>query len=681
MAAGLLDGVKRVISAVVVHFLWCRGATPPDSRCEIAVDALGLTGRCVALPRAGPRLPGPSTLPGTLPMPPTRTSDAVGTGPFPEVGEFLRAMARVSLILPTTADRPSPEDMIPTYRSALERAGHDVEIVVATGPSGPLPAGDGWHAVRAAVSGPAAAAVAGLEWSRGEFLIVLDPDMGYDPADLSRILAPLLDGGAELVVASRLAPGGKPGRLRRVAGTFLQKATGTSDPMTGLMALTRPALERAGESFDAVGMKFSLEILAKLGRSGRRRGRPRARSRWLDLPVRRGHARHIDWPGWDDVRHLKRLADHRYGNLSRLVQFCVVGASAAIVDLSSYALFQWVFAQTPLAGLTVPRPIGGPMSLAAAGVVAVSLAVVWNFTLNRRLTFNDARRGSILKQFFTYALSNAVSVPLSLFLRLKLPQTVPFFRPAPPGGGGRRDHRRHGDQLQYVPLAGLPSSFHSGLVPSSRLRGRLLRRLPLRRRGRGSPRLGRPPRPDPLMSGVARHAPSDSGRRRNDSRAHGPWDEPSEPAAVPLARPLQSANSTRPRPPCLARTSAASARARIASGVSPAWRDATPALAPESGPSASARSRIKRSASFRLSSSLRSGQTSRNSSPPNRAARPPGPACAPMTPAANRRSRSPSRCPRVSLTVLNRSRSSITQASGFPDPAARATSRRSHRSP
>ncbi len=143
--------------------------------------------------------------------------------------------------------------------------------------------------------------------------------------------------------------------------------------------------------------------------------------------MRRGRTRHTDWPGWDDVRHLKRLADHRYGNLSRLVQFCVVGASGAIVDLSSYALFQWVFAQTPLVNRTVPPPVGGPMSLAAAGVVAVSLAVVWNFTLNRRLTFNDARGGSILKQFLTYALSNAVSVPLSLFLRLKLPQTVPFF--------------------------------------------------------------------------------------------------------------------------------------------------------------------------------------------------------------------------------------------------------------
>src|SRR5581483_11700788 len=137
---------------------------------------------------------------------------------------------------------------------------------------------------------------------------------------------------------------------------------------------------------------------------------------------------HRDWPGWDDLRHLKRLADHRFGDVSRLVQFCFVGASGAVVDLTCYALFQWVFAQTALAGQTAPWPIKGSLSLAAAGLVAVTAAVVWNFTWNRRLTFNDTRDGSsIFRQFLTYALSNAVSVPLSLFLRLKLPQTIGFF--------------------------------------------------------------------------------------------------------------------------------------------------------------------------------------------------------------------------------------------------------------
>ena len=40
---------------------------------------------------------------------------------------------------------------------------------------------------------------------------------------------------------------------------------------------------------------------------------------------------------------MKRLADHRFGNLSRLVQFCVVGGSGMVVDLSCYTLLQWAF--------------------------------------------------------------------------------------------------------------------------------------------------------------------------------------------------------------------------------------------------------------------------------------------------------------------------------------------------
>ena len=53
--------------------------------------------------------------------------------------------------------------------------------------------------------------------------------------------------------------------------------------------------------------------------------------------------------------------------------------------------------------------------------------MVWNFTLNRRLTFNDSRGGSIPRQFLTYALGNALGIAVSLSLRLFLPQHSGFF--------------------------------------------------------------------------------------------------------------------------------------------------------------------------------------------------------------------------------------------------------------
>ena len=68
------------------------------------------------------------------------------------------------------------------------------------------------------------------------------------------------------------------------------------------------------------------------------------------------------------------------------------------------------------------------LDLAVAGALAIAIALVWNFSLNRRLTFNDARQGSILRQFFTYVLGNALGIALSFSLRLILPSRIGFFQ-------------------------------------------------------------------------------------------------------------------------------------------------------------------------------------------------------------------------------------------------------------
>jgi dolichol-phosphate mannosyltransferase len=129
-----------------------------------------------------------------------------------------------------------------------------------------------------------------------------------------------------------------------------------------------------------------------------------------------------------DLRQLKRLADDLFGNASRLLQFCFVGASGMVVDLTFYALFQAILNQTSVFdGMQAPL-VGGPLALAVAAVLAISIALTWNFTINRRLTFNDTRRGSIGRQYLRYVLSNLLGIGVSLTLRLLLPNTFGFFR-------------------------------------------------------------------------------------------------------------------------------------------------------------------------------------------------------------------------------------------------------------
>jgi dolichol-phosphate mannosyltransferase len=328
-------------------------------------------------------------------------------------------MARVSLVLPLSPAARPPVARIPALRRVLEEAGHDVEVlVVGATAAETVPEGPGWWYLEASSPGVAAAAVEGLLRARGDLLLVLDPEMGYAPADLARVAEPLARDRADVVVASRCAGRATAGarrRWRRWIGAVSRPLAGTADPCSGLIGLTRAALDGAGGTFEPAGAKFSFELLARV--HGRRR----------DVPVRITHPGRRARPGIDDVRLLKRLSDHRFGNLSRLLQFCAVGGSGMVVDLSCYGAFQPLLAGIPALARHVVPPTQVSVALALARALAIAVALVWNFSLNRRLTFNYARHGSRARQFVTYVLGNALSIALSLALSLGLPRKVPFF--------------------------------------------------------------------------------------------------------------------------------------------------------------------------------------------------------------------------------------------------------------
>jgi dolichol-phosphate mannosyltransferase len=328
-------------------------------------------------------------------------------------------MARVSLVLVVDRGTPPTDEQLRLGREALERAGHQVEVLIASGRGVELPESAGGQPARhtpAADRGRVAAAIHGLRQAEGDWLIVADPRGGYSGADYVRLAEVLQRDRPALAVGSRYidAPEVRPApRLIVRLGMLLERAFGTSDPLATLVGLSREALLAAADDFRAIGSHFAPELLA------------RVRGRRVDVAVRPTDERARIWADFDDVRHLKRLADDRFGNASRLLQFCLVGASGMVIDLSTYALFQWVFRHSALGGRVAP--VVGSLDLAASAVLAVGLALIWNFSLNRRLTFNDARGGSVPRQFLAYALSNALAVTFNLTLRLGLPRYIGFF--------------------------------------------------------------------------------------------------------------------------------------------------------------------------------------------------------------------------------------------------------------
>jgi dolichol-phosphate mannosyltransferase len=335
----------------------------------------------------------------------------------------------LSLILPLTPGTVLDERILADYRRQLEGEGgyRSVEIILVGAEADLSSIERDGEATGAAMGGITLVGTEGGDWSglaraglavaAGDHLMVVDLERHYRPEALLGVLAPVATGDFELVVA--VPPRGRFHRLdlpvlQRGLGLVSCLVLGSSDVFSGMFALRRSLWERGGRPLASSGSSLVLELLLR---------RP---ARCKDVPVPVGPQFRRQRLQFQDVRPLKHVLDGRYGSLSRLIQFCCVGASGMVVDLSFYALFQLILSFTWLGAARSSR-FGFSWNLAIAGALSIAIALLWNFSLNRRMTFNDARGGSWIRQFFTYALSNALAIALSFTVRLYLPARVAFF--------------------------------------------------------------------------------------------------------------------------------------------------------------------------------------------------------------------------------------------------------------
>ena len=255
---------------------------------------------------------------------------------------------------------------------------------------------------------------AGLATSTGDRLMVLDISRSYTDSAVSEMLRAVAARDPDLAIAVPRGGTGGSEVWRLGASAVSRWILGSGDVFSGLLVMRRSLWERGGRRLSGNGSSLVLELLLR---------RP---GRCVDVRVPVGDQFARQRFGVRDLRSLKHVLDGRYGSFSRLIQFCCVGASGMVVDLSIYALLQWLLSFTAIAGTPVGRS-GFSWTLAIAAAISISTALVWNFTLNRRLTFNDARGGSWGRQFLAYVLSNALAIALSFSLRLYLPARVGFF--------------------------------------------------------------------------------------------------------------------------------------------------------------------------------------------------------------------------------------------------------------
>ncbi|MEI3848714.1 MULTISPECIES: glycosyltransferase family 2 protein [Microbacterium] len=287
----------------------------------------------------------------------------------------------VTVVVPTFNERDNVAALVSRVADALD--GQDGEIVFvddstddtpdvirAVSVTAPIPVRV-IHRERA-VGGLGGAVVEGIRAAEHDLCVVMDGDLQHPPELIPDLLARHLDGGADVVAASRYIGGGDHAGLGTTmryatsrAATLLTKAmfpirlARSSDPMTGFFLVDRRRIDPA--ALRPNGFKILLEILV------------RSEVRVAEVPMAfgervNGTSKATFRQGTTFLAHLTRL---RFGKMSL---FALIGALGAVANLA----IMW--ALTSLG-----------MEYVWAAIIAAEATIIGNFVLQERFVFADMR--------------------------------------------------------------------------------------------------------------------------------------------------------------------------------------------------------------------------------------------------------------------------------------------------
>ena len=119
--------------------------------------------------------------------------------------------------------------------------------------------------------GLAGAVIAGARAAQASMLVVMDADLSHPPSEIKNLIAPLVQGRADMVIGSRYVKGGStPGWpiyrriMSRAAGAMAYPLTGVHDSMGGFFAIRRALLLEIAPA--ATGFKIAFEAIVRGGR-------------------------------------------------------------------------------------------------------------------------------------------------------------------------------------------------------------------------------------------------------------------------------------------------------------------------------------------------------------------------------------------------------------------------------
>jgi len=305
----------------------------------------------------------------------------------------------VSVIIPTYNEKDNIAPLLARIDKALSGYDYEVLIVDDNSSDGTIEIASELASrypvkviVRQNQRGLATAVVHGLRAASGRIIGVMDADLQHPPEVIPELIK-ALQGGADMVVASRYIEGGgcpNWGLSRKIISRvalvishlLLPSTRPVKDPLSGFFMFRRRSV--APEKLKPIGYKISLEVML----TGRFQ-------RVVEVPYifedrSAGKSKLNPGQQLDYLRHLLSLMA-RTGELGMLLKFMAVGLSGVIVNEGVY----WLL--TRFGGLAAYDYL--------AVVIGIEVSIITNFILNDTFTFAKRRRGkSFMGRFLKFNL-------------------------------------------------------------------------------------------------------------------------------------------------------------------------------------------------------------------------------------------------------------------------------------
>ncbi len=247
--------------------------------------------------------------------------------------------------------------------------------------------------------GLSTAVTTGMEVVSGasEYTCVMDADLQHPPRKVREMLRVARGSGADVVVASRYAPGGDyaglSGWVRRtvsvgskyLAQILFKESRKTSDPMAGFFLVRNGAI--SGIQFRPTGFKVLLEVLVCA---------PELDVVEVPLEFRARHAgvsKATLRQGLDYLTHISSLFWY-VPAAGRFWKFAMVGASGVLVNLLTLVILAEYFDANKV----------------IAWMFAVGISILSNFLLNNAFTWRDVRHSSRIHFLLRGALAYPVAI-------------------------------------------------------------------------------------------------------------------------------------------------------------------------------------------------------------------------------------------------------------------------------